>query len=299
MSFALKPALLALRPKQWTKNAVVLAALVFALGDLKQNIHVGLGHLLGALEAMLVFCVVSSAVYLLNDLKDVEADRQHPVKRRRPIASGELAPGAARALFVLFAAGGLAAAWMIGRDFFYVTGGYFLLQVLYTFGLKRVALVDVFVISAGFVLRALAGAVAINVRISEWLLLCTLLLSLFLALCKRRHELVVMQDEGGAARASLRQYNEKVLDQLIAIIAGATMISYALYTLWPETVEKFGTRKLGFTIPFVIFGIFRYVDNVYRKELGGSPEQILLTDRTLLVDIALYAVAVIAIFLAH
>lgn len=295
----LQPALLALRPKQWTKNAVVLAALVFALGDLKQNIHLGLDQLLKALEAAVIFCIVSSAVYLLNDLKDIAADRQHPVKRLRPIASGALPTGAAKVLFVLLAAGGLGCAWLLGRDFLLVTGGYFVLQVLYTFGLKRVALVDVFIISAGFVMRALAGAVAINVRISEWLLLCTLLLSLFLALCKRRHELVVMQDGGGETRASLRQYNERVLDQLIAMIAGATMISYALYTLWPETVERFGTRKLGFTIPFVIFGLFRYVDNVYRKDLGGRPEQILLTDRVLLIDIALYALAVVAIFLAH
>lgn len=295
----LKPAILALRPKQWTKNAVVLAALVFALGDLKQNIHLGLDQLLRALEAAAIFCIVSSAVYLLNDLKDIAADRQHPVKRLRPIASGALPTGAAKVLFVLLAACGLGCAWALGHDFLLVTGGYFIVQVLYTFGLKRVALVDVFIISAGFVMRALAGAVAIDVRISEWLLLCTLLLSLFLALCKRRHELVVMQDGGGETRASLRQYNERVLDQLIAMIAGATMISYALYTLWPETVERFGTRKLGFTIPFVIFGLFRYVDNVYRKDLGGRPEQILLTDRVLLIDIALYALTVVAIFVAH
>ncbi len=197
------------------------------------------------------------------------------------------------------AVGGLTAAWFITRNFFYVTLGYFIVQVIYTFGLKRVALVDIFIISAGFVMRALAGAVAINVRISEWLLLCTLLLSLFLALCKRRHELVVVNDEGGETRPSLRNYNEKVLDQLIAMVGASTMLSYALYTLWPETVERFGTKKLGFTIPFVIFGLFRYTDLVYRKELGGRPEQILLTDRTLLVSILLYVATVIAIFLTH
>jgi 4-hydroxybenzoate polyprenyltransferase len=295
MSVPLKAVVLALRPKQWTKNAVVLAALVFALGDTQQHVRFS-ESLLVAIIAAAIFCIVSSAVYLLNDLKDVEQDRLHPVKRLRPIASGELPVAIARAMFFIFALGGLAAAWFVTRQFFLVTLAYFIVQIFYTFGLKRVALVDIFIISAGFVMRALAGAVAINVRISEWLLLCTLLLSLFLALCKRRHELVVMNDGGGETRASLRQYNEKVLDQLVAMIGGATMICYSLYTLWPETVLRFGTKKLGFTIPFVIFGIFRYVDNVYRKELGGRPEQILLTDRTLLIDIALYAATVIAIF---
>ena len=187
----------------------------------------------------------------------------------------------------------------INFDFFLVTAGYFLLQILYTFGLKRIALVDIFIIAGGFVLRALAGAVAIKVEISPWLLLCTLLLSLFLALCKRRHELVVVADGGGETRASLRQYSEKVLDQLIAMMGGTTIVCYALYTLSAETVAKFGTAKLGFTIPFVIFGVARYLDNVYRKDLGGRPEQILLTDRILLVDIALYALTVAAIFLCR
>ena len=295
MSVSIKAVVFALRPKQWTKNAVVLAALVFALGDKQQSVKFSTSLLTAAI-ATAIFCIVSSAVYLLNDLKDVEQDRLHPVKRLRPIASGELPVPIARVMFFIFAVGGLAAAWFITQQFFLVMLAYFIVQIFYTFGLKRVALVDIFIISAGFVMRALAGAVAINVRISEWLLLCTLLLSLFLALCKRRHELVVMQDGGGETRASLRQYNEKVLDQLIAMIGGATMICYSLYTLWPDTVLRFGTKKLAFTIPFVIFGLFRYVDNVYRKELGGRPEQILLTDRTLLIDIALYAATVIAIF---
>jgi len=295
----IKPALLALRPKQWTKNAIVFAALIFAIGDLKQNIHFGIDQFLKALEAAVIFCIVSSAVYVLNDLKDIDSDRQHPVKRLRPIASGALPPGIAKLMFAALAVLGLAAAWMLGRDFLLVTGGYFAVQILYTFGLKRVALVDVFIISAGFVMRALAGAVAIDVIISPWLLLCTLLLSLFLALCKRRHELVVVNDGGGETRASLRQYNEKVLDQLIAMMAGTTVVCYCLYTLSSETVAKYGTTRLGFTIPFVIFGVARYLDNVYRKELGGRPEQILLTDRVLLIDIALYAITVIGIFLTH
>lgn len=291
-------AIRALRPKQWTKNAVVLAALVFALGDTRQ--HVGLDLLQQAIEAMLIFCAVSSAVYLLNDLRDIEQDRLHPVKRERPIASGELAAGAAWGLALVLGLGGLAASWLlINREFTGVIAGYLVLQICYTCGLKRVALVDIFIIAAGFVLRALAGAVATGVTISPWLLLCTLLLALFLALCKRRHELVVMHDGGGETRASLRQYNEKVLDQLIAMMGAATVVCYALYTLSAETIEKFGTMKLGFTIPFVIFGVFRYVDNVYRRELGGRPEQILLTDRVLLVDIALYVATVMVVLFAR
>lgn len=295
MSLPLQAAVRAMRPKQWTKNAVVLAALVFALGDITQ--HAGLHLLATAVEAALIFCLVSSSVYLMNDLKDVELDRQHPVKCLRPIAAGELSVPFAAVLAVVLAVGGLAAAWFISRQFLAVVGFYLVLQLGYTHGLKKVAYVDVLVISAGFVLRALAGAVAIRVLISPWLLLCTFLLALFLGLCKRRHELVVVNDAGGETRPSLRQYNEKVLDQLIAITASATLVCYAIYTQWGETVAKFGTRMLGFTIPFVVYGLFRYVDNVYRKEMGGSPEQILLTDWHLLVDLVLYGAAVLAILL--
>jgi 4-hydroxybenzoate polyprenyltransferase len=289
----------ALRPKQWTKNIIVLAALLFALGDPEQS-HLARNSAPVAVAAMLVFCVVSSSIYLMNDLRDIELDRAHPTKRLRPLAAGEISAGAARALAGVLMIGGLAAAWAINRVFFEVIAGYVLLQVFYTFGLKQVALVDLFIIAAGFVLRALAGAVAIEVTISPWLLLCTLLLALFLALCKRRHEKVVIDDFAGATRPSLKQYDEKLLDQLISMIGGATLVSYALYTLAPDTVQKFGTNRMGLTVPFVIFGIFRYMDLVYRHEKGGRPEQILLTDIPLLVNLALYGATVAAVLLtAH
>jgi 4-hydroxybenzoate polyprenyltransferase len=192
---------------------------------------------------------------------------------------------------------GLAGAWMIGRELFAVVAGYLALQMVYTYGLKAVVFLDLFIIAAGFVLRALAGAVAIHVTISPWLLLCTLLLALFLALCKRRHEKVVLNDIEGQTRPSLRQYDERLPDQLIAIVGAATVVCYALYTLWPDTVAKFGTHRLGFTIPFVLFGIFRYLDLVYRHEEGGRPEQTLLTDPPLLVNIALYGATVVALLL--
>lgn len=287
--------LLALRPKQWTKNLLVPASLVFALGDRHQ--HLGLSVGWATLQAVLLFCAVSSGIYLLNDLRDVRLDREHPIKRKRPIAAGELSIGAALVAALILLAGGLSGGFALRPALGWVLSGYVVMQIAYTFGLKRVALVDIFVIAAGFVLRALAGAVAIDVPISPWLLLCTLLLALFLALCKRRHEKVVLQDLGASTRESMAGYHAKLLDQLIAVVSAATIVTYSIYTLWPETVEKFGTSMLGFTIPFVLFGLFRYLDLVYRHEKGDRPEQILLTDLPLLIDLALYAVTAGAVLL--
>jgi 4-hydroxybenzoate polyprenyltransferase len=285
----------AMRPKQWTKNIVVLAAFVFALGDRHQNISIA--DFWTALRAALLFCAVSSGIYLVNDVRDVELDRSHPTKKMRPLAAGEITTGATVGMALVLLAVGLGGSAMLSLPLFSVVAGYVGLQVVYTFALKQIALVDLFVIASGFVLRALAGAVALNVTISPWLLLCALLLALFLALCKRRHERVVLNDAGGETRESLAQYSEQLLDQLIAVVSAATLVSYALYTLWPETVAKFGTAKLGLTIPFVIFGIFRYLDLVYRHEKGGQPEVILLTDKPLLADLALYGLTVAVVLL--
>ena len=290
--------LLALRPNQWTKNGVLLAALFFGYWDKSQQIEL-LPSLRLIIPGVFLFCLASSSVYLVNDVRDVASDRAHPTKRFRPIAAGwvsiRAALIAAAALFILVAVG----AWLLDLGFFVVVMSYLALQLVYSFLLKKVALVDVFVIASGFVLRAIAGAVAINVSISPWLLLCTFLLALFLGLCKRRHEKIVLGDLDSDLdpRASLDQYDTQLLNQLIAIVSSATIVSYALYTLWPETVEKFGTNMLGFTIPFVMFGVFRYLDLVYRHEKGDRPEKILLTDIPLLTTIFLYGVAVICIFL--
>lgn len=280
----------ALRPKQWTKNAVILAALVFAAGDRSQ--HIAIDAMIGqAIAALILFCFASGAVYLLNDIKDAPLDRAHPEKKYRPVASGRLSVAAARngAIGLLVAA--LAGAYAVRPELAAVIGGYILLQAAYVYGLKQIPLVDLFVIAIGFVLRALAGAVAIAVPISPWLLLCTLLLAMFLALCKRRQELVLVGEAGTSTRPSLLGYNETLLDQLIAITAAATLVCYALYTLWPDTVKKFGDHSLGFTIPFVMFGIFRYLNLVYHFQQGERPEQVLLTDRPLLISIGLYALA--------
>lgn len=282
-----------LRVKQWTKNAVVFAAFVFAFGDRQQNLAAW--ELWKVCLAALAFSLVSSAVYILNDLKDAPQDRLHPIKRRRPIASGEAGTGLAWGVALVLLALGLGGAGRLGPELLAVLGAYLALQIAYTLWLKRIALVDVIVISLGFVLRALAGAVVIHVKISPWLLLCAMLLALFLGLCKRRHEKVNLAGMG--TRTALDGYDERLLDLLIAMTGAAALVCYSIYTLWPETVEKFGTPWLGATIPFVIFGLFRYMDLVYRQEKGDRPEQILLTDGPLMADVALYGAAVLGILL--
>ncbi len=282
-----------LRPRQWTKNLIVPAAFFFALGDAEQGVT--WRTLLPICLATAIFCVLSSGVYVMNDLADIALDRAHPTKRLRPIASGALSRATGIALAAALLLAGAAAALLLGRSFTIVAAAYLLLQILYTAWLKRAPLLDVFVIAAGFVLRAVAGGVAINVDISAWLLICTFLMALFLALCKRRHEIRLREASGGATRPNLVFSNEALLNQLIAITASAVIIAYAVYTQWPETIEKFGTRRLGLTLPFVIYGVFRYLDLVYRHAKGEQPEAILLSDWPLLGNIALYGVAVLLI----
>ena len=278
-----------LRVEQWTKNVVVFAAFFFALGDLNQNLSL---HLLWKVAlAALAFALVSSGVYILNDLRDAPRDRLHPAKRFRPIAAGEVRPRAALTVSALALAAGLWGSWQIAPHLFAVTAAYFAMQLAYTFGLKSVSLLDVMIIAAGFVLRAIAGAEAIAVPISPWLLVCTFFLALFLALCKRRREKISLAGLG--TRASLDGYDGKLLDLLVAISAGATIVVYSIYTLWPDTVAKFGTNRLAATIPFVVFGVFRYLDLAYRRDQGDRPERVLLTDLPLLLDIALFGATVL------
>ena len=286
----LPPWLRAMRPNQWTKNLIVLAACGFALGDKQQQL--GLHAIFDAAQAVVIFCLISSGIYLINDVRDVELDRVHPTKRFRPVAAGEMSGTVALVLAIVLLVAGLAWSAFIARQLLVIAGSYILMQFVYTLGLKRIALLDVFVIAGGFVLRALAGGAAVQVRLSPWLLLCTMLLALFLALCKRRHEKLMLgraEETNPVTRHSLAQYDERLLDQLIAIVSGATLVTYALYTLWPDTVHKFGTDRLVYTVPFVIFGLFRYLDLVYRHERGDRPEHLLLSDWPLLLDIALYA----------
>ncbi|MDD5676456.1 MAG: decaprenyl-phosphate phosphoribosyltransferase [Kiritimatiellae bacterium] len=280
-----------MRPRQWAKNIVVLAAFFFALGDKQQQLS---PLMFGwALLAAALFCITSSAVYIFNDIIDRQRDAAHPVKRLRPIASGAIPVATAWTVALILLGIGLGGAWSVASEFALTIIAYVVLQIAYTLWLKHAALVDVFVIAFGFVLRAIAGGFAVNVTISPWLLICTFLMALFLALCKRRHEKRLMEEtQLFNIRPSLNASAERLLDQLIAIMAGAVIIAYAIYTQWPDTVAKFQTTHLSFTIPFVIFGMFRYLDLVYRHDKGDQPEYILLTDIPLIVDILFFGVCV-------
>jgi 4-hydroxybenzoate polyprenyltransferase len=281
--------LVSLRPHQWTKNLVVFAALGFSKHLFE------MGPLLRATFAFALFCGLSGAVYLLNDLADLERDRLHPSKRLRPLASGALAPRTAVMVAAILAFGCLALAFVLGRPFAATAFVYLGLNLLYSFKLKEVVIVDVLCISLGFVLRAVAGAVALGVAISDWLLICTLLLALFLTLSKRRHELTSLNQEASAHRKILAEYSPYLLDQMINVVTASCLSAYAFYTTAAETREKFQTDRLAWTIPFVLYGIFRYLYLVHQKEKGGSPSDVLLTDRPLLAAVALWAVAIVII----
>jgi 4-hydroxybenzoate polyprenyltransferase len=281
-----------LRPNQWTKNLIVFAALALSkhLFEPEPLARVAL--------AFLLFCALSGTVYLLNDVADFERDRLHPVKRLRPIASGALSRRAAGLLAVGLGVASAGASLLLGPLFASCAAAYLVLNLLYSFYLKEAVILDVLCISLGFVLRAVAGAVAIGVLISEWLLVCTFLLAVFLALAKRRHELVSLATAATGHRKSLAEYSPYLLDQMIAVVTASCLTAYTFYTLAPETVTKYRTHRLAWTIPFVLYGIFRYLYLVHRKEQGGSPTDILLTDRPLLATVALWAIAIVLIVYA-
>lgn len=275
----------AMRPRQWTKNLIVFAGIIFA----QQLFQPGM--LAKVVIGFVLFCLLSSAVYIFNDLRDLEQDRKHPAKSQRPLASGRLGPGAAVAALVIMTVMGLGGAFWLGIPFGWVALAYWALMIVYSLWLKQVVILDVFAISLGFVLRAVAGAEVIAVEISPWLLVCTLLLALFLALGKRRHELVLLEAEAPQHRRILSQYSPYLLDQMIAVVTASTVLSYCLYTMWPQTVGKFGTTDLVYTVPFVLFGIFRYLYLIHQKGEGGSPDRVLLTDWPLILDLLLWIIA--------
>ncbi|MBG9788227.1 decaprenyl-phosphate phosphoribosyltransferase [Brevibacillus laterosporus] len=278
--------LLQLRPQQWTKNLLVFAALLFSL-------HKVSIHLLGkSLIAFFLFCMVSGCVYILNDFADIKNDRNHPEKRFRPMASGALNPflGLAFGCGLLIAS--LFSAFHFDLWFGSVLLFYFLINVAYSFKLKHVVILDVMIISAGFVLRAIGGSLMIGTPFTPWFLLCTMLLSLFLAISKRRHELYLLQEEKGSHRKVLDNYSIELLNQLNTIVTSATIISYSLFTFTSGR-----TIQLMWTIPFVIFGIFRYLYLIMMGNKGGSPEKVLLEDKPILVTVLLYVVAVTSIIL--
>jgi 4-hydroxybenzoate polyprenyltransferase len=253
------------------------------------------GPLAHATFAFALFCGLSGAVYLINDLADVDRDRRHPVKRLRPLASGALDPRTAGLVAAVLAFGCLGLSFVLGRAFAASAFVYLGLNLLYSFRLKEVVIVDVLSISLGFVLRAVAGGLAVGAAVSDWLLICTFLLALFLSLAKRRHELTSLNEDASGHRKILAEYSPYLLDQMINVVTASCLSAYAFYTTAPETREKFATDRLAWTIPFVLYGIFRYLYLVHQKEQGGSPSDVLLTDRPLLAAVALWAATVVVI----
>lgn len=281
--------LYSLRPSQWTKNLIVFAALMFGQRLLDP------ASLLSASIAFTIFCALSGVVYLINDVADRDADRRHPVKMYRPIASGAVPVRTALLTALVIGTAALAAAWWLRPLFGLLATAYLGLLALYSGPLKHIVIIDVLTIAIGFVIRAAAGAVAIAVPISHWLYILTILLALFLALSKRRHELVLLAGGATGHRRILEEYSPYLLDQMIAVVTASTLVAYAFYTVSPETVDKFGTELLGLTLPFPLYGIFRYLYLVHQKKGGGSPAEMLVTDRPLLLCVGLWAVAVAAI----
>jgi 4-hydroxybenzoate polyprenyltransferase len=281
-------AVVSLRPRQWSKNLFVFAGLIFS-----QSLFTPLFW--PALTAFLIFCALSGAIYVFNDLADVEKDRLHPTKRNRPIASGALAAPTAAALGVVLLVGSLGAAFRLSVPFFLVAAAYAILLTAYSLWLKHLVILDVLTVAAGFVLRAVGGAAAIAVEISGWLVICTILVALFLALGKRRHEYRTLRGDAASHRPILAEYSESFLDQMVAVVTASTVTAYALYTMSPDTVAKFHTRLLPVTLPFVLYGIFRYLYLLYRRELGGNPSDLLLNDRALLVNTVLWMLSLLVI----
>lgn len=278
------PLLEAMRPRQWSKNVFVFAGIVFAgrLFEVRAELRV--------LAVFAVFCAASSAVYLANDVADRESDVHHPRKRLRPIASGRLTPGAARVASVLLALGALVVSALLNWPTFGITLGYLASAFGYSFGLKRVFLLDVMIVASGFVLRAAVGAAAISAEISAWLLVCSFLLALFLALGKRRAELVLLGSDASSHRAALGTYSLPLVDSWLTALSSAAIVSYAIYTQSPRTVEHFGTTNLLYTVPFVIYALFRYQHHVVRTDAGGDPGALLVQDKGLWVALLGWAV---------
>jgi 4-hydroxybenzoate polyprenyltransferase len=279
----LRAALVSLRPRQWSKNLLLFAGIVFAaqLGDADRWVE--------AVTAFVAYCAASSAAYLVNDVRDAPHDRRHPVKRWRPIARGELSTRVALGLAALLAALALALAAALGPWSVLFLAGFVALQAAYSLGLKHIVIVDVMAIGGLFVIRAAAGAEAVDVRISPWLLLCTALLALFLGLAKRRGELVLVHAQATPGRPVLDGYSLALVDHLVTVVAASTVIAYSLYTFSEHT------KAMMATIPFVLFGVLRYLVLVHRDDLGEEPEQVLLADVPILACIALWAVTAAAI----
>jgi len=275
-----------LRVRQWTKNLLIFAAIIFV------NKLFDPAYFLKVITGFFLLSFAASSIYIINDLKDAKEDKHHPEKKLRPIASGVIGQEFASGLCAILMLVSLAGSFLISVNFFFVILAYIIMMVLYTLSLKHIVILDVFIIAAGFVIRAVSGAVIINVAISPWFLICTSLAALFMALAKRRYELSSVADPS-KHRKILLEYSVPLLDEMISVVTSSTVIAYSLYTFTSKTGESH--NYLMYTIPFVLYGIFRYLYLIHKKNLGGSPEMILLKDKPLLINIIIYSIFVVAI----
>lgn len=280
----------AMRPNQWTKNVVIFAALVFD-GKVTDPYY-----FVCTVAGFLVFCLVSGAVYLINDLADIEKDRQHPKKRDRPLASGRLSVQVAQAAIVIILVACLPVSFLIDPLFGAIVLAYLLLQVAYSFVFKHIVIVDVLVIAAGFVLRVGAGAALVDAeRFSPWLYVCVVLLALFLGLSKRRGELVLLQENANSHRAILEEYSLPMLDEMISVVTATTVLAYALYTFDPGNPHLPENHLMMLTIPFVLYSIFRYIYLIHQRGETAPPDEVLLKDRPLQVTVVLWGATVLSL----
>ncbi len=280
-----------MRPRQWAKNVFVFAGVVFD-GRLFDPVPLG-----RTIVAFVIFCLLSSAMYLINDVVDADKDRRHPTKRNRPIASGELSPKVAVAAAVILTVGSLAGAFAINTPLGLVSLAYLALMMAYSFYLKRLVIIDVMVIAAGFVLRVMAGAAAVQVtRFSPWLYMCSTLLALFIAINKRRNELLLLAEDANNHRASLGDYNLEFLDTMTSLVTATLLASYSFYTFSAPNLPA--NHSMMLTIPFVLYGVFRYLFLVHARGLGGAPEEIVLSDKPLILTLVLWGVTVCLVLYA-
>jgi len=278
-----------MRPKQWVKNLFVLSPLLFSQHLFEAN------TLLMSWAGFAVFSLTASTIYILNDIIDAKKDRLHPVKAHRPIASGALPVRVAWIAVFLLTPLSILLAWMLRAEFAIVVILYFVLNAVYSAFLKRAVIIDVMTIAASFVLRIVAGAVIIAVPMSEWLLICTSLLALFLGFSKRRHEIMILEGDAHIHRPVLLEYNTYFLDQMISLVTASTLLCYILYTVADDTVLKFGSKNLLLTTPFVLYGLFRYLYLVHQRQTGGDPTTVFLTDKPLMLNVFLWASSVVFI----
>jgi len=289
MKNTLLPFIIVLRPYQWTKNLLVFSGLIFSVSFFNKQ------HLQLSIAAFGIFCLASSGVYILNDLKDIRRDMRHPEKRMRPIPAGKISILHARILMTLLIAFASYFAFMVGKSFFIILMLYFIFNISYSFGLKNVVILDAMIVAMGFLLRAVSGCVAIHVNVSPWLFICSLMLSMLLSFGKRRNELNVLRDDARIHRNSLQFYTVQLLDMILTICAAASIVTYSLYTMALETIHRFGSQRLIMTTPFVLFGVFRYLYLIYTQNKGGDPTKLLSTDLPTIINGILWVLCIVYI----